>query len=260
MSRVNLYEEEFEKLIDDRGNLVDWERAAVCWCVDKISGQPQLLCPTCGGSGYRYMKPKRITVAVTNLSGHMELKTLETRVPGTAYITPERGVIMGYRDRLRFPEFKCMFSEVLHWDEDGLPYGVSPKTHREIKEVLLLADEDYQYEQGIDFEITEDRFHLRWFSTDFAPRLYTKNSSMSILYYTSPSYLVVDLLHELRATRSDRNSGGVITFRELPKQYQIQREDFVYNIGVPEALTEKDIEEDIQLPNSSYPSLEGIRV
>lgn len=227
-SRVNLYEEEFDKLIEDRGHWAEWQRAALCSCVSRDSGQPDFMCPICGGSGYRYLPAKRIKVAVTSMSGQIELKTLELREPGTAYITPKSDVIMGYKDRLLFTDFQCVFSEVLHWSELDNGRGISPKTYRNIKSVISLTDDQYEYELGVDFEITEDGYHLRWLNDSYIPELDGKN--LSILYMTTPSYLIVDLLHELRATLSDRKSKEE-TFRELPKQYKAQREDFIYNVS-----------------------------
>ena len=233
-ARVNIYEEEINQLVRDRGQVCDWERAAVCHCVTYDSGQPNFVCKTCGGSGYRYLAPKRIKVAVSSLNSQVEQESLELREPGTAYITPTDDVIMGYKDRLKFPDFRCLFSEVIHWTEEN-PRGISPKTYRNITEVVFLADDQYEYESGVDFEITEDSHHIRWLNKDIINNLTGKN--MSILYYTTPSYLVIDLLHELRGTLSDRNSAGE-TFRELPKQYRIKREDFIYNISEPKAIIE----------------------
>lgn len=234
-ARVNIYEEEIEKLVNDRGHKCEWERAVVCHCVTKDSGQPNFMCPTCGGSGYRYLPAKTIKAMVTSLNSQIEMETMELREPGTAYITPTKDVIMGYKDRLRFPDFRCVFSEVLHWSEEDDGRGVSPKTYRNIKEVLYLADDEYEYELGVDFEITADKHHIRWINKDYIDKLNGKN--MSLLYYTTPSYLVADLLHELRATLSDRNS-ATETFRELPKQYRVQREDFIYKISQPEPVIE----------------------
>lgn len=230
-ARVNLYEELFDDVIEDRGHWAEWQRAAVCHCVTRDSGQPDFMCPVCGGSGYRYLPAKKIKVAVTSMSGQIELKTLETREPGTAYITPKSDVIMGYKDRLRFIDFNCVFSEVLHWSESQDGRGISPKTYRNIKDVVSLVDDQYEYELNTDFEITEDGYHLRWLNEDYIPNLDGKN--MSLLYLTTPSYIVTDLIHELRATLSDRKSGGQVTFRELPKQYKVNREDFIYNISEP---------------------------
>lgn len=245
MARVNLYEELYEKLIDDRGLWADWQRASVCQCVSRDSGQPDFTCKICHGLGYRYMPPKRILVAVTNLNGRWELKTPEVREVGTAYITPKADVIMGYRDRLIFPDLKCVFSEVLHWDEEMWGRGISPKTYRNILSVEMLVSDDCEFEDGVDFEITEDRHHLRWLNEKYVDKLDGMN--MSILYMTTPSYFVSDLMHELRATLSDRKPSNIrsedfvagITFRELPKQYQITRENFIYGVKEPEPIVKE---------------------
>lgn len=244
--RVNLYEEEFDKLIDDRGHWAEWQQAVVCSCISKDSGQPNFMCPICGGSGYRYLNAKKIKVSATSMAGQIELKTLELREPGTAYITPKSDIIMGYKDRLRFPDFNCKFSEVLHWSEKDNGRGISPQTYRNINKVLFLADDQYEYEEGVDFEITEDKHHLRWLDQSHIDQLDGRN--MSLLYYTTPSYLVVDLLHELRGTLSDRKTAEV-TFRELPKQYKVQREDFVYKIAEPEPVEKTETDESQNEPS-----------
>ena len=241
-AKVNLYEELFDGVLNDMGHWAEWQRASVCHCVTRDSGQPDFMCPTCGGSGYRYLPVQKIKVVVTSIASQIELKTLELREPGTAYITPKSDVIMGYKDRLRFPDFKCLFSEVIQWSESEDGRGISPKTYRNIKDVVSLADDKYEYELGVDFEITEDHYHIRWINQDYIDKLDGKN--MSLLYMTTPSYLVVDLLHELRGTLSDRKSKGAVTFRELPKQYKIQREDFIYNVSNPKPV-EKPVEPEV---------------
>ena len=246
-AKVNLYEETYEKLIHDLGINAIWEQAVVCNCVSSLTGQPNFVCPICHGSGYRYLKGKEIRVGVTSFDSRFTIDSLMLREPGTAYCTPKADVIMGYKDRLSFPDFKCKFSEVIHWnfDEDGL--GVSPKTFRDIRDVLFLADEQYEYEKNIDFTITEDKFHIKFIDVQQAKKFDGK--SMSLLYYTTPSYLVDDLLHEVRSTMSDRNT-PTETFRELPKQYKLVREDFQYGVKTPQPLSD----------NSDQPASEGIEV
>ena len=234
-SRVNLYTPEFDQLIQFRGIDCVWERAVMCNCINRDSGQPAFNCPICDGSGYRYLQGKKIRVAITALNSDYTLDTLMLREPGTTYCTPMSDVIMGFRDRLIFPDFKCTFSEVIKWnfEEDG--FGVSHRTYRNIKEVIFLADGDYEYESGVDFEITEDHYHLRWLDAEAAKKI--DETNMSMLYYTTPSYLVEDLLHELRATMSNKDT-PTETFRELPKQYQLKREDFRWGITSPNSITD----------------------
>lgn len=223
-ARVNLYEEELDILLDQRGNNAEWQKAIVCSCVSSDSGQPDFSCPICGGSGFRYTSPKKIIVGVTALSNNKILESVGLREPGCAYVTPKSDVIMGYRDRIRFPDFKCIFSQTIKWEGANT---ISNKTYRELKGVEYLADDKYEYEEGIDFKITPDNMHLEWIN----PKIFDsiKDRNLSIRYLTTPSYLVADILHELRATLSDRKTSSP-TFRELPKQYKMVREDFIYNV------------------------------
>lgn len=237
-AKVNLYHEVYDKLIQDLGIDCLWEQSVVCNCVNYLTGQPNFVCPICHGSGYRYLQGKKIRVGVTTFDSALPSDSLMLREPGTAFVTPKADVIMGYKDRLSFPDFKCKFSEVIHWnyEEDG--FGVSPKTYREIREVLFLADESYEYENNVDFVITEDKYHIKFLNPEQAAKHDTKN--MSLLYYTTPAYLVEDLLHEIRSTMSDRNVPKE-KFRELPKQYKIIREDFIYGVKSPQPLSEPAI-------------------
>lgn len=236
MPRVEMWENMYDDLIKDRGQDAEWERACVCRCITKESGQPNYSCPICGGSGYRYLKAGKIRVAVTAFNSRVEIETPELREPGTAYVTPRDDVIMGYKDRLRFPNFKCIFSEVLRFSEEDYGRGISSKTYRNIKEIVFLADDKFEYELGVDFEVTEDNHHIRWLDKQEIPKLDGK--SFSLLYYTTPSYLVTDILHELRATMSMRKT-PTEKFIELPKQYKLHREDFIYGINNPEPVLEK---------------------
>lgn len=227
MANVNLYTSEINDVVKQRGHNCYWERAVVCTCVSRDTGQPDFTCPVCGGSGYRYLAPRKIKVAVTSLSSSYNLQPFELREPGTAYVTPTEDIIMGYKDRLMFPDFKCVFSEVLkfNFEEDG-QYN-SPKTYRNIKEVIFLADNE-KFLEPEDYKIISEGHQIQLNNQSIDAEKFN-GKSLSLLYYTTPSYLVTDLLHELRATLSDQKTSG-LTFRELPKQYKVNREDFVYRV------------------------------
>ena len=236
-TKINLYDESYEKIISDLGIDCVWQRAAVSSCINRNTGQPDFTCPICDGSGYRYLQGKKIRVAITALNSDYIQDTLMLREPGTTYCTPKADIIMGFHDRLIFPDFKCTFSEVIKWNFEDDGENLSPRTYRNIKDVVFLADDTYEYEKGVDFEVTTDNYHLHWINEETAQRI--NGTNMSILYYTTPTYLVDDLLHELRATMSDRNS-PTETFRELPKQYRLKREDFAYGIKAPKSVGEGD--------------------
>lgn len=229
MARVNLYQDEIQKVIDDRGHRCLWQRAAVCSCLSKDSGQPDFTCKRCHGTGYIYLPEQEIIVAATMFDSRYQQNTLQLYEPGTLYVTPSREIIMGYHDRLRFPDFRCLFSEVVRFDDSR----ISARTYRNIIEPVHFCDTEYEFEEHSDYVITEDGYHVEYVGDEYEK--YVRNHSFSILYYTTPSYLIVDLVHELRATLSDRNSAtGEAVFIELPKQYRARREDFIYGVAEPE--------------------------
>ena len=142
------------------------------------------------------------------------------REPGTAYLTPQAEIIMGYHDRLTFTEFKCAFSEIIRLESDST---YSP-TFRNILQVLFLAYDNYELTLNTDYTISDDHYHI-------IPLIPTPPESLSILYLTEPRYYVIDLLHELRAHMTDRYIAQE-SFRELPKQYLIKRELWDYGINI----------------------------
>ena len=233
VARLNVRPEFNDTVIDDQGNRAYWERAAVCSCLSEDSGQPDFSCQICHGRGYRYMNPEEIIVGVQSLSSTYKVGTLELYEPGTCMITPMSNVIMGYMDKLTFPDFRCAFSEVLRFSKDVYGLGVSKPLYRNICSIVSLTDAQYEYEEGVDFKVTDDRFHIRWLTPELSEKCDGKN--FSLLYITTPVYLIVDVMHELRGTRSNQNSTEV-TYRELQKQYKAQREQFTYGVSSPEPV------------------------
>lgn len=222
-NRVDFYTTDYDDLIKQKGMKCDWEQAVVCQCISEDSGQPDFNCPLCNGSGFRFLPPKPIRVLATSFNSNVTVDTLSMREPGTAYITPPSSIIMGYHDRLIFTDFSCKYSETIRF-QSGSVY--SSRTYRNIKEILFLILDDNAYELGVDFRVSDDNYHIQWLD----PTTFPEGSPVSLLYMTTPCYLVIDLLHELRATYIERKVPQE-TFKEFPKQYQVRRENFVYGVS-----------------------------
>lgn len=208
---------DFEALIESQGYNAYWSQAIVCECMK--DGQPDMHCEFCSGRGWRYLPKRGIKAVTTSLTGDRDLHIQGFREPGTAYITPQNGIIMGYNDKVEFYEITCNHSQTIIMGKDN-----TSSTYRPIKKVLFVVQGQHVFEEKKDFVITEDSHHLEWMTDDYKPEL---GSKISILYLTSPEYLVTDLLHELRSTRQSKGTRHPYT-EELPKQYQIKRVDFVY--------------------------------
>ena len=217
MAGASLNPYNFEELIQAQGYNIVWEQAIVCECI--IDGQPDMHCPLCQGKGWRYLPGRVIKGLTQSFSGKPELNIQGLREPGTAYLTPQLGVIMGFNDRVFFPDIHCKYSQVL-----TMGINETSSTYREIHDVNFVLRDQSVFQEGIDFEITTDKCHLKWIDEATKPK---KGDKVSILYTTNPSYLVMDMTHELRSTNQHKDT--IVPFSvELPKQYYIKREDFIY--------------------------------
>lgn len=219
MPKVDFFVNQFDELIEQKGMIVQWEQAMFCHCYDESTGQPDYNCPYCGGSGFMYLPPIETKVVTTNIDGKFDWTNVGLKQPGTAYATSLSAVLMGYHDRLLFPDFKSKYSEVLTFID-----GKSSRLHKPAKAVIKLLSTSADYEQDIDFKISEDGYYLEWINVMTLPEDSTR---IPVLYVTSPSYIIIDLLHELRATYAKVKTPED-KFFELPKQFLIQREDFLY--------------------------------
>ena len=207
----------FDELIESHGYNVSWYQSIVCECMSE--GQPSPHCPYCKGEGYRYIRRKEIKVVATSFNGNQVFKLEGISEPGTVYVTPERDVIMSYHDKLDFFEIDCRYSQVV-----TIKGNRTSSTYRPIKKVVFVMIGNFVYDEHIDFEISEDRHHLEWIDPKTKP---ADGSKISILYLTSPEYMIKDMSHELRSVNTRK--GHVSPQTEImPKQYLATRVNFAY--------------------------------
>lgn len=223
---------EFQNLIENHGYNAYWQPSIVCECLD--NGQPNIHCEYCEGRGWRYLPRRHVKLVSTSFTGKQELIVPGLKEPGTVYVTPEIDVIMGYNDKIEFYEISAKHSQVLTM---GIEETTS--TYRPINDLNFVLIGDYVYTETEDFIVTEDKHHLKWINTTTKPQ---KGTKISILYTTSPEYLVTDISHELRSTRVSKGVVDPYT-AEMPKQYQLKRLDFVYGHTVNAKTEETKIAE-----------------
>lgn len=206
----------FDELIQTHGYDVGWEQALVCNCFE--NDQPKMNCKYCKGRGFRYLPPKTIKAVTTSLQGDKKTIQIQGIVNnGTAYLTPQRGITMAFNDRVEFKHITSRYSQYLTVGK----YETSA-TDRPIKKVLFVVQDNNLFEEGKDFDIIADRMHLYWTDESTRPKEGTK---ISILYESHPTYLVRDLIHELRAVQQNKGQQKTV---EMPRQYLIKRENFIY--------------------------------
>jgi LysM repeat protein len=217
--RVDLMPDKFDLLIQQKGMRILWEQAMICHCYEPNTGQPEFTCPTCHGTGFIYFDAKETVALSTNLSGKKDFDNIGMAERGTAYVTSLTKDLMGYHDRLTFLDFKCKYSQLVTFYN-----GQTPNLNRYIEDVMRLQDSEMTYVLGEHFKISDNKVSLEWIDPDTEP---LNGSRMGILLVTKPRYHVIDIMHELRATQVKYNN-PTEEFKELPKQYMIKREDFIY--------------------------------
>lgn len=228
----------FDELIENHGYRADWYQSIVCECMQE--GQPNIHCPYCKGEGYRYIRKKEIKVVASSFNGSQVFKLEGISEPGTVYVTPQRDVIMSYHDKLDFFEVECRYSQII-----TVKGNKTNATYRPIKQVIFVMIGNYVYDEDIDFVISEDRHHLEWINGDTRPK---NGSKVSMLYLTSPEYMIKDMAHELRSVNVRK---GLVNPEsvDMPKQYMATRINFAYGNTIN---AKKDLEPDNSLDDGGF--------
>jgi len=215
--RVDLRPELFDTAIQQQGYRMIWEQAMYCSCYDRTSGQPDMVCGSCYGKGYKYINPQEIRALATSISANKDLDRVGLNEMGTAYLTAPSTCNIGYRDRFTIVDFTTRFSEILEYTgNDRLRY---PAT-----EIVAVYQLNQEYRRGVHFNLSEDKMYLEWITKDLE-----LDTRYSVLYDLTPVYIAMGPIHDLRGTYTLKGMKGMEGFMQLPKQFQIKREDFLAN-------------------------------
>lgn len=214
-ARVDFYATEFDRAIYQKGANALWEKASLCSCLDESTRQPDFTCLACRGKGYLYFDPQKIRAVVSSISGDKNQSPIGILDVGTTLMTTASGDHVGFRDRLTFVDFETPYSQVLKYSEDGikLKYACVDLVAAHVvgtripNEKMTLSDDKLTLTIDPEFGLKE-------------------GEPFSILYRIQPSYIVIDIPHELR--------GSFVKFGKpeeawtvLPRQFMIKREDLL---------------------------------
>lgn len=215
--RADFKPEAFDTLISQKGYRVIWQQGMFCSCYDGTSGQPHYGCPTCKGKGYIYFGDEETRVIVTSINGTKEQGKIGLDEVGSAYLTPLSTDNVGFRDRFIFQDFVMKYSQVVEYSE-----GVNMMRYP-VMDMVAVRHLNTHYRRGIDFELSRDGTELTW----TIPPTMKDGDRYSVLYTTRPVYIAINPVHELRGTYTMHKGKGLERFVQLPKQFQIKREDFI---------------------------------
>lgn len=223
----------FDELIENHGYNATWWQSIVCECMK--DGQPNIHCPYCKGEGYRYIRRKEIKVVASSFTGKQVFKLEGISEPGSVYVTPQRDVIMAYHDKLDFFEVDCRYSQVLTMRDKA-----TSSSYRPIKQVVFVMIGNFVYDENEDFVISEDKHKLVWINDVTKPK---RGAKISILYLTSPEYMIKDMSHELRSVNDSKGRTSPVS-EIMPKQYLATRINFAYGNTINQKKNSDELEAD----------------
>jgi hypothetical protein len=215
IGRVDFYPNDFDNAVQQHGAKVLWERSMLCSCISEDSGQPDFNdCPGCRGKGYTYFDPKEIKALASSMAGkkdHIPIGLLDV---GTTMLTTSSMDRIGFRDRITFLDMKTTYSQVVTFTDN--PEG----------ELLKYDCVDMVSVRVLNTEIPESAYTVNGNRIKFQNNVVGYGERFSVLMMVRPTYVVIDMPHELRGQYVKFNH-AVDTWYELPKQHMIKREDLM---------------------------------
>lgn len=111
--RIDFHPELFEKMIEERGVQVAWEKATLCPCVraDATDGTPSFNCGLCY-NGNQYIDRLVLKAAITNISGQRNAQVFGELAVGGIFITVTGENRLGINDRITLLNQTMRYTEL----------------------------------------------------------------------------------------------------------------------------------------------------
>lgn len=205
-TRANFREEEFVRVLDQHGKYVFWKKALLCPCLNEVTGQVQLECHNCNGSGYVYVDKLEIRAHMASFDRKTTIyEKFGLWQEGNVMITVEPKYRLGFRDIIQMRDEIMTFSELLKKGNrrgirSKLPSGRDSAQFRIVSAThicYLKGEELIHLEEGTHFEVDENGW-LAW--TTAGNRVVPDGTILSVTYDYCPTYMIVSHPH---ATRDD---------------------------------------------------------
>lgn len=224
--RTDFKIEEFYRRIEQMGYALQWEKSALCPCLDKgRTGQPDPNCPLCRGKGRYWYDSQIIKGVMTSLSGKANFPDTGEVLTGTSYFTTHAWNKLGFWDRLIHIHSKMRYSEIITKkppnEKDQLRFKPMLQTDG-YPDVLNVRTVEREYQTAVDYTVDTEGF-IEWMNGEDQPRT---GAQYTVDYYTHPRWICIDLINVMRDTYIKSKKPG-ITFLELPVRAMVRLEYYV---------------------------------
>jgi hypothetical protein len=224
--RTDFKLDEFYRRIEQMGYALQWEKSALCPCLDKNrTGQSDFNCPLCKGKGRYWYDQQVVKGVMTSLSGKGNYPVTGEVMTGTSYFTTHGWNKLGLWDRLTHVNSKMRYSEILTkkgaGEKDQLRF--KPMLQADgFPDILNVRTVEKEYYPAVDFTMDTTGF-IEWISGSNQPRT---GDQFTVDYYSNPRWIVIDLINIVRDTFVKSKRPGV-TFLQLPVRSMVRLEYYV---------------------------------
>jgi hypothetical protein len=241
--RADFRPNEFSRVILQHGKRLVWRKAMLCPCLREESGQADLDCSDCDGSGFVYVDP-------LSIQAHMASFSKNTRIyekfglwqTGEVQVTVQQAYRLGYRDSLEMLDDLMSFDELIEKGDrrgrkSALDPGVDSARYRIThltKALVRSGNDSIPLEVGYHIEVDENG-HLKW--TAPGNSLVPDKSFVSLRYDFHPVWIVISHPHAQRSdVRGTKTDGPADVVDGLPLQIGAQL-DFLADVNTKLPVT-----------------------
>lgn len=231
---VSLNKQSFDQLLANRGIRFIHRKAVPCVnmkSLDDNSHNPN--CTICSGNGYYYYEEREVYGIFTSNSLQKNFEQQGFWEIGTAVVTVPSEYADGVQcelamyDQLRIPDFTVRMQESQEYrptssNQQSMRYPINTIEFMSSVENGALVI----YVNGTDFNIVDGNIEWVLGNTPGYDATRDSGSVYNIVYYSNPTYVVMNHMRELRVTQ--QLIGGVKTAIRLPQQVLVKR-DFLKN-------------------------------
>jgi hypothetical protein len=204
-TRADFRPKEFERVLQQHGKFIIWRKAMLCPCIRAVTGQADLDCEDCDGSGYVYVDPLNIRAHMASFDSKTRLyEKFGLWVSGEVQVTTEATYRLNWRDSLEMRDDLMGFNEVIEKgnrhgvrsslavDTDSARYRIAHLTKAMVRSGNSVIPLEVGYHLMVD-----DNGHVKWRAP--GNKIVEDGAFVSLRYDFKPVYIVISHPHALRS-------------------------------------------------------------
>ncbi len=196
---VDFNKDDFEDLIQQKGDDVYHEKAIRCACRTRNSGGHQALsdCKNCRGSGWIFINRTQTKMVLSSMSYQTKYAQWSEQKLGTVNITARDVDKLGEMDRITVLQGETVFSETVHpVFEEGQLFSFTAYDIVKLEFAFMFKNSQSKLillQEGTDFTLVDNKILLNKNKNEDA-------YNISLRYVHRPTYHVIDLTRDAMIT------------------------------------------------------------